>query len=170
MVPSLWSTCPPQAGASCLSLSALRYSPTSLSDPFWKGKSPDSSNTTSFKLFYSSLNPFLSLKIQAFGNLNSGHLFFFFSCHFLPKVQVMGHPYGLTTVGKQREKAGAFLQEEPVRWPLLPGREEAGDLGSLLCLQGGWKGLCFLVNQPELIDIWVLLLESLPSTSSTFRG
>ena len=82
----------------------------------------------------------------------------------------MGHPYGLTTVGKQREKAVAFLQEEPVRWPLLPGREEAGDLGSLLCLQGGWKGLCFLVNQPELIDIWVLLLESLPSTSSTFRG
>ena len=85
-------------------------------------------------------------------------------------MQVLGHPCGLTVVGKQREKAGAFLQEEPVRRPLLPGREEAGDLGSLLCLQGGWKGLCSLVKQPGLIDIPVLLLESLPSTISPFKG
>lgn len=85
-------------------------------------------------------------------------------------MQVMGHPCGLTVVGKLREKAGAFLQEDPARQPLLPGREEVGDLGSLLCLQGGWKGLCSLVKQPGLIDIRVLLLESLPSTSSPFKG
>lgn len=137
--PSLWPTCPPQAGPSCLSLSALRPSPPSLSDPFWMGKSPDSSNTTSFKLFYSSLNPLLSLKTQAFGNPKpwTHFFFFFFPCHFLPKVQVMGHPCGLTTVGKQREKAGAFLKSQRGGLCSQAGRRQGTWGACCVCREGG---------------------------------
>lgn len=140
--PSLWPTCPPQAGPSCLSLSALRPSPPSLRS-LLMGKSPDSSNTTSFKLlFFPQSSPSLKLRPLESQTLDT-FLFFFSPCHFLPKVQVMGHPCGLTTWGSKGRKLGHFSRASKAGLCSQAGRRQ-GTWGAC-CVCREVEGLCSLL-------------------------